>query len=64
MEKTNLPRLFDSSEDAAFEDDDVMAETEPRLDPAASGIRSFFETVVRELERKSERPAAPVRRRA
>ncbi len=60
----NLPKLYDSGEDARFEGDDGLAATERRIDDGASGIRSFFETVVRELERKSERPALPVRRRA
>ena len=64
-ETMKLPRLYESSEDAAFDDDGALAETERRIEsPEVTGIRSFFETVVRELERKSERPAAPVRRRA
>ena len=45
----SLPRLYSSSEDALFEEDDVEP-TEPRVGAPATGIRGFFETVVRELE--------------
>lgn len=62
-----LPRLYDSDEDAAFEDEEIdeQADTQPsrsvsrireQTQPreAGSGIRSFFEEVVAELERASE----------
>ena len=49
-----LPRLFDSLEDLAFEDDaDDGAETQPR--ETGSGIRSFFCRVVAELEAEHTR---------
>ena len=55
---TSLPRLYDSSDDLAFEDDeDSSAVTLPQS--ARSGVRSsedgvgaFFRTIVRELERE------------
>lgn len=59
---TTLPRLYDSTEDAAFEDDfdEADADTLPRS--SRSGIRSssegigvFFASIVRELEEEGFR---------
>ncbi len=45
-----LPRLYSSSEDALFEEDDDIEPTAPRVGAPESGVRAFFETIVRELE--------------
>ena len=51
-----LPKLYDSSEDAAFDDDEDGEEevTRPN-EPVGSSIRSFFHGVVAELEEKTRK---------
>jgi hypothetical protein len=43
-----LPRLYDSADEVGFDDEEET--TIPRIDPVATGIRAFFETVTGELE--------------
>jgi hypothetical protein len=66
-----IPKLYDSSDDAWFDDEtpsgalgcpqgetDADAEDEPtlpRAGAAATGVRAFFETVVRKLESRGRR---------
>ena len=48
-----LPRLFDSIEDFAFDFDETDEETIPRASVSGSGLRTFFDRVVAELEEKN-----------
>lgn len=58
MNRVELPKLYDSSEDAAFDDDEVDENevTQPNRS-AYSGIRSFFDDVIEELEEKTRKAA-------
>lgn len=49
-----LPRLYSSTDDAAFEEEDTVT----RSRDVGSAIRSFFDRVVAELEEKSTRVVA------
>lgn len=51
-----LPKLYDSAEDAAFDaDPSEYEDTLPQGSVDASGLRTFFDRVVAELEQKNKR---------